>query len=86
MLFLGLLLSFKLRVELLLIYVSFVPEVLSLEVDPCLKLLFLNELRESLFIHVSHELVEHVWLKESHVLKELRKLVNGDFNEVSIHP
>ena len=86
MLFLGLLLSFKLRVELLLIHASFVPEVLSLEVDPCLKLLFLNELRESLFIPVSHELVEHVWLIESHVLKELRKLVNGDFNELSIHP
>ena len=60
--------------------VDLLPEVLCLEVDARLQLLLLNELVQTIFVHVSHQLVEHLRLVLGHVLEELGKLVDRDLD------
>ena len=38
-------------------------------------LLFLNEFRESFFVHICHQLLKYFRIIQSHVLKELRQLI-----------
>lgn len=61
-------------------------------VHKLLVVLLLNELLESVFVHISHQLIEDLGVIESHILQELRELIDGnshglalsadDFNEL----
>ena len=53
-------------------------------IDKLLVVLLFNELFESFFVHVRHQLAKYIWVVNCHVLQELRQLINGDSHRFSV--